>query len=261
MGNRAGVAARLDCRAPSRGRPQQSKQRWADVAMGPRRILLWSLFVVLPCTPCAAQAWPFWPGTIFGGPYYERPLRRHGDESPPRRGRHQKSRPEVASGGARPVIATKAPPIVDFHYSFPVNSIVIDTGSRKLYFVLEGSRAYAYPVSVGREGFKWTGTETVSRRQPWPDWYPPVEMRERDRSLPRKMTGGVRNPLGAVALYLGDTLYRIHGTNDAGSIGRAESSGCFRLLNSAALHLASLADIGTRVTVVDSLHPHSATTN
>jgi lipoprotein-anchoring transpeptidase ErfK/SrfK len=75
------------------------------------------------------------------------------------------------------------------------------------------------------------------------------------------MTGGVRNPLGAVALYLGDTLYRIHGTNDAGSIGRAESSGCFRLLNSAALHLASLADIGTRVTVVDSLHPHSATTN
>jgi lipoprotein-anchoring transpeptidase ErfK/SrfK len=95
--------------------------------------------------------------------------------------------------------------------------------------------------------------ETISRKQAWPDWYPPAEMRERDRSLPEKMTGGIKNPLGAIALYLGDTLYRIHGTNDAKSIGSAGSSGCFRMLNSAAMHLASITEIGTSVTVVASL--------
>ena len=113
--------------------------------------------------------------------------------------------------------------------------------------------AYAYPIAVGRTGFSWTGTETVSRKQPWPDWHPPPEMRARDASLPKKMAGGARNPLGAIALYLGDTQYRIHGTNDAKSIGSAQSSGCFRMINSAALHLASFADVGTPVTVVDAL--------
>jgi lipoprotein-anchoring transpeptidase ErfK/SrfK len=134
-----------------------------------------------------------------------------------------------------------------------VNSIVIDTSRRKLYFILEEGHAYEYSVSVGRAGFNWTGTETVTDKKTWPDWYPPIEMRLRDPSLPKKMTGGVRNPLGAVALYLGDTQYRIHGTNDGRSIGLAQSSGCFRLLNSAVLHLASLADIGTKVTVVAHL--------
>src|SRR6185436_14982349 len=90
-------------------------------------------------------------------------------------------------------------------------------------------------------------------KQEWPDWHPPAEMRARDARLPKKMTGGVRNPLGAIALYLGNSQYRIHGTNDVKSIGHAQSSGCFRMLNSEALHLATLADIGTRVVVVDSL--------
>jgi len=80
--------------------------------------------------------------------------------------------------------------------------MVIDTGGRKLYYVLPDKKAYAYPISVGREGFDWTGTETISRKQAWPDWYPPTEMRERDSSLPEKMTGGLKNPLGAMALYL-----------------------------------------------------------
>jgi hypothetical protein len=93
----------------------------------------------------------------------------------------------------------------------------------------------------------------VSRKQAWPDWYPPAEMRERDPSLPEKMTGGLKNPLGAMALYLGNTLYRIHGTNEAKSIGRAASSGCFRMLNAHVLHLASIAEIGTTVQVVTSL--------
>jgi lipoprotein-anchoring transpeptidase ErfK/SrfK len=134
-----------------------------------------------------------------------------------------------------------------------LNSVVIDVGGRKLYYVLPDGRAYEYAISVGREGFNWTGSETMSWKQEWPDWDPPAEMRERDRSLPVKMTGGLKNPLGAMALYLGDTLYRIHGTNDAKSIGRAASSGCFRMLNPHIVHLASIAEIGTQVAVVASL--------
>ena len=160
---------------------------------------------------------------------------------------------EVRDGGERPQISAQAPPIVDFHHAYSPNSIVIDANARRLYFVLEGQRAYAYPIGVGREGFGWSGTEKVSRKQSWPDWHPPKEMRERDPALPMKMTGGVRNPLGAVAMYLGNTLYRIHGTNDARSIGRAQSSGCFRMMNASAMHLSQITQIGTSVTVVKSL--------
>jgi lipoprotein-anchoring transpeptidase ErfK/SrfK len=142
---------------------------------------------------------------------------------------------------------------VNFQYGYPANSIVIDVSERRLYYVLEGQRAYAYPIGVGREGFGWSGTEKVSRKQSWPDWHPPKEMRERDPGLPMKMTGGVRNPLGAVAMYLGNTLYRIHGTNDARSIGRAQSSGCFRMMNASAVHLSQITQVGTSVTVVKSL--------
>jgi lipoprotein-anchoring transpeptidase ErfK/SrfK len=112
-----------------------------------------------------------------------------------------------------------------------------------------------YPISVGREGFAWTGTETISRKAEWPDWYPPAEMRERDWRLPEKMTGGIKNPLGAKALYLGNSLYRIHGTNDAKSIGRAASSGCFRMLNGHIIDLAARVEIGTVVNVVSRLPP------
>lgn len=160
---------------------------------------------------------------------------------------------DPSDGGPRPDIAAVPPPIVAFPHEFPVDSIVIDTGGRKLYYVLADRRAYEYAISVGREGFNWTGTEAVSRKQAWPDWFPPAEMRERDPKLPEKMTGGIKNPLGAMALYLGKTLYRIHGTNDVKSIGQAASSGCFRMLNSAVLHLALIAHIGTPVSVVESL--------
>jgi lipoprotein-anchoring transpeptidase ErfK/SrfK len=202
---------------------------------------------------------------LFGGePTYER--RGYGrrgydrddgpDASEDRIFRQRPRRSDESStrdGGGRPHITPQAPAIVAFIHDFPLHSIVIDTGSRKLYYVLPDGGAYEYAISVGREGFSWTGSEVISRKQEWPDWHPPAEMRERDTSLPAKMTGGLKNPLGALALYLGDTLYRIHGTNDAKSIGRAASSGCFRMLNAHILHLASIAEIGTQVTVVASL--------
>jgi lipoprotein-anchoring transpeptidase ErfK/SrfK len=165
--------------------------------------------------------------------------------------------PVIRSGGARPMIAPMAPPKVPFHSNFATNSIVIDSGGRTLYFILSPSEAYQYPISVGREGFSWSGTEVISRQQAWPDWHPPKEMIARDPRLPDKMTGGLKNPLGARALYLGNTLYRIHGTNDASSIGRAASSGCFRMMNEHVLHLASLAGPGTQVTVVKGLAPQT----
>jgi lipoprotein-anchoring transpeptidase ErfK/SrfK len=235
---------------PIRSRSRRSK---AQVAMGLGRISLCCVFILSSDGACVAQGWPFW-GSDFDRPPrgYERSPQR-GETKKRDRDRRPRSLSAVHDGGARPVIAPKAPAMVAFPHGFPVNTIVIDTRRRKLYFVFEEGHAYEYSISVGREGFRWTGTEVVSNKQEWPDWYPPAEMRARDASLPKKMTGGVRNPLGAIALYLGNSQYRIHGTNDVKSIGHAQSSGCFRMLNSEVLHLATLADIGTRVVVVDSL--------
>jgi lipoprotein-anchoring transpeptidase ErfK/SrfK len=198
-----------------------------------------------------AQGWPPWAEELFGPGYGYEPRRAAPEQRlPPEQPGWAD---DVREGGARPLIAPTAPPLVPFTHDFPANSIVIDTGGRKLYYVLADNHAYEYAIGVGRDGFDWTGTEKISRKQAWPDWYPPAEMRERDPRLPVRMTGGLRNPLGAMALYLGNTLYRIHGTNDPKSIGRAESSGCFRMLNSAVLHLASITEIGTPVAVVNGL--------
>jgi lipoprotein-anchoring transpeptidase ErfK/SrfK len=218
--------------------------------------VLATILLSLLQSPSHAQLAP-WAEDAFGEPRSwrnERPYRSFdaGKERQPQQ-QTPRAEPSLQDGGARPVIAPKAPPVVAFAYDFPVASVVIDTSARKLYYVLGGERAYAYAISVGREGFNWTGTEKISRKQEWPDWHPPEEMRQRDPKLPEKMTGGIRNPLGAMALYLGNTLYRIHGTNDVKSIGQAQSSGCFRMMNSAVLHLAGLVDIGTTVTVVSSL--------
>jgi lipoprotein-anchoring transpeptidase ErfK/SrfK len=165
---------------------------------------------------------------------------------------------ETVAGGPRPEIAAVAPPKVAFYGSYVSGSIVIDVGARKLYYVTGNATAYAYPIGVGRQGFSWAGTEKISRIAEWPDWHPPKEMRERQPGLPAKMTGGINNPLGARALYLGATLYRIHGTNDPKSIGRAESSGCFRMMNGHVAHLAQIAQVGAEVTVVKSLGPNVA---
>ena len=201
-------------------------------------------------TPCLAQ-WPSWADRAFG----DRPSWRSEREPQPWSQPLERlpSAPLVADGGARPDIQPQTPDVVSFPYDYPAASVVISTATRTLYYILPDKQAYAYPISVGREGFSWTGTESISRKQAWPDWHPPKEMRERDAKLPEKMTGGLRNPLGAMALYLGSTLYRIHGTNDVKSIGQAQSSGCFRMMNAAVMHLAGLVDVGTPVTVVSSL--------
>ncbi len=156
-------------------------------------------------------------------------------------------------GGARPAIAPAAPPVVAYSGPQGAGTIVIDTRGRALYYVLGGGRAYRYSIAVGREGFTWSGTQKVSRIQAWPDWRPPAEMRQRQPHLPVVMTGGVDNPLGAKAIYLGSTLYRIHGTNDSRSIGSASSSGCFRMTNANVTHLASMVRVGTTVTVMRGL--------
>jgi lipoprotein-anchoring transpeptidase ErfK/SrfK len=173
-----------------------------------------------------------------------------GDERPFRPGG-----PSFKSGGPRPEIAAVAPGRIAFPSSYPVGSIVIDHKGRQLFLVESATEALRYPISVGREGFTWTGTEKISKTVNWPDWHPPDEMRMRDPGLPEHMSGGLRNPLGAKALYLGKTLYRIHGTNDPKSIGRAASSGCFRMLNGHVVDLAARVQIGTVVTVVSRLPP------
>ena len=148
--------------------------------------------------------------------------------------------------------------VVDYRTSEPPGTIIVDTQGRKLYYVLPGKQAYAYPISVGRVGFTWTGTEKISRIASWPSWTPPPEMHQRQKGLPITVTGGLLNPLGAKALYLGNSIYRIHGTNNDRSIGRASSSGCFRMMNEHVTHLATLAHVGTAVRVVSSYSGVSA---
>jgi lipoprotein-anchoring transpeptidase ErfK/SrfK len=128
-------------------------------------------------------------------------------------------------------------------------TIIIDTKSRFLYLVQSDNRALRYGIGVGRDGFQWSGLQKISRKQEWPDWRPPPEMIERQPYLPRFMAGGPGNPLGARAMYLGATVYRIHGTNQPQTIGHAVSSGCFRLVNEDVIDLYNRVPVGTKVIV------------
>jgi lipoprotein-anchoring transpeptidase ErfK/SrfK len=166
--------------------------------------------------------------------------------------RHASAEPPSANlrdGGPQPHINPIRPQPVPYRGGHAAGTIVIETKARHLLLITSNGSALRYPISVGREGFQWTGTEKISRIADWPDWHPPAEMRKRDPGLPEKMTGGIRNPLGAKALYLGSTLYRIHGTNDASTVGYASSSGCFRMLNGHVVDLASRVGVGTMVVV------------
>ena len=129
-------------------------------------------------------------------------------------------------------------------------TVIIDTGNTALYYVLGRGQAILYGVGVGREGFTWAGTQTISRKAEWPDWHPPAEMIARQPYLPRFMAGGPGNPLGARAMYLGSSEYRIHGTNDPTTIGKFVSSGCIRLTNEDVADLFSRVDVGTKVVVL-----------
>jgi len=140
--------------------------------------------------------------------------------------------------------------LVDYRTSEPVGTIIVDTPNTYLYLVVENGKALRYGIGVGREGFTWAGSERISRIAEWPDWNPPAEMIEREPYLPRFMAGGEGNPLGARALYLGKSIYRIHGTNQPSTIGTFISSGCIRLTNSDIVDLYSRVQVGTRVVVL-----------
>ena len=149
--------------------------------------------------------------------------------------------------------------VVAFNTPEAPGTIVIDTGNTALYYVIGQGRAIRYGVGVGREGFTWSGVQTISRKAEWPDWHPPAEMIARQPYLPRFMAGGPGNPLGAAAMYLGSSQYRIHGTNDPSTIGKFVSSGCIRLTNEDVSDLFSRVDIGTRVVVLLKNAPHIET--
>jgi lipoprotein-anchoring transpeptidase ErfK/SrfK len=135
------------------------------------------------------------------------------------------------------------------------NTIIVNTSERRLYFVLEGGKAMKYGIGVGREGFTWSGTNRISRKAEWPGWTPPPQMIAREKAkgriLPAYMEGGPGNPLGARALYIGSTLYRIHGTSEPWTIGQAVSSGCIRLANEDVIDLYERVKVGTKVVVLN----------
>jgi lipoprotein-anchoring transpeptidase ErfK/SrfK len=157
--------------------------------------------------------------------------------------------PMIINPGPKVAVVPEEPEIVDYPNNETPGTIVIVQKLRKLYYVIDADSALEYPIGVGRDGFQWTGVEKVSRIVDWPEWIPPPEMRARRPELPVRMAGGVKNPLGAVAIYLGNTLYRIHGSNEPKTIGTESSSGCFRMHNEHAVHLASLVHVGTVVKV------------
>lgn len=139
--------------------------------------------------------------------------------------------------------------MVFYRTTEPPGTIIIQTTERYLYLVQDNGRALRYGIGVGRDGFQWQGLVKIIRKAEWPDWTPPPEMIERQPYLPRFMAGGPGNPLGARALYLGGTVYRIHGTNQPQTIGSAVSSGCFRLVNNDVVDLYERVPVGTRVVV------------
>ena len=145
--------------------------------------------------------------------------------------------------------------IVSFDRSEPAGTIVIDTSNTYLYYVLGQGRAIRYGVGVGREGFTWSGVQSVSRKAEWPDWHPPAEMIARQPYLPRFVAGGPGNPLGARAMYLGSSEYRIHGTNDPTTIGKFVSSGCIRMTNEDVTDLFSRVNVGAKVVVLPKNAP------
>jgi lipoprotein-anchoring transpeptidase ErfK/SrfK len=153
--------------------------------------------------------------------------------------------PNFNVGGSSPIPRTT----VSFAGNYAPGTILINTAERRLYLVLPNGQALRYGIGVGRDGFRWGGTHRISAKKEWPGWTPPSQMLARRPDLPRHMAGGIDNPLGARAMYLGSTLYRIHGSNEPETIGQAVSSGCFRMTNDDVTDLYSRVSIGTTVVV------------
>jgi lipoprotein-anchoring transpeptidase ErfK/SrfK len=165
--------------------------------------------------------------------------------------------PEVAPAQLAPNLRRQE---VAFPTKEPAGTLVVDTPNTYLYYILGGGRAIRYGVRVGRDGFTWTGVQKISRKAEWPDWHPPTEMIERQPYLPRFMAGGPGNPLGARAMYLGSTVYRIHGTNQPSTIGKFVSSGCIGMLNEDVSDLFDRVKVGTRVVVMPGGPPPGTAT-
>ncbi len=162
-------------------------------------------------------------------------------------GRYLAASPKSRLGhGASPVPRTT----VSYPSKYAPGTIVVNTTERRLYLVLSDSQALRYGIGVGRIGFTWTGTTAVSQKREWPGWTPPPQMRARRAGLPAYMKGGPENPLGARAMYLGSSLYRIHGSNEPETIGQAVSSGCFRLANEDVIDLYDRVHVGAKVVVL-----------
>lgn len=163
------------------------------------------------------------------------------------------AREQDAGSAPQPQWTPIAPEVVRFTEAQPKGSIVISTLERRLYYVLGNGTALKYAVGVGKEGFTWTGRDRISSKRHWPDWRPPTEMRQREaangRVLPARVEGGANNPIGARALYIGDTLYRIHGTNQPWTVGQANSSGCIRMTNEDVIDLYERVEVGAQVIV------------
>jgi lipoprotein-anchoring transpeptidase ErfK/SrfK len=160
-------------------------------------------------------------------------------------------------------VAAELPPnlkrqVVSYPTRVAAGTVIIDTAQTYLYFVLGDGKAIRYGIGVGRDGFTWSGAQSVTRKAEWPDWIPPEEMIERQPYLPRWMAGGESNPLGARAIYLGNTIYRIHGTNMPETIGKRMSSGCIRMLNADVIDLYNRVEVGTKTVVLPSSHDHFA---
>jgi lipoprotein-anchoring transpeptidase ErfK/SrfK len=158
--------------------------------------------------------------------------------------------PSEDGGVVRELPARLRRQIVSYATREAAGTVIIDTPNTYLYFVLGGGQAIRYGIGVGRDGFTWSGVQSVTRKAEWPDWTPPPEMIARQPYLPRHMAGGPGNPLGARAMYLGGTVYRIHGTNAPETIGTHVSSGCIRLTNDDVTDLYSRVNVGTRVIVL-----------
>jgi len=166
-------------------------------------------------------------------------------QQPVRQPQQRTQRPQT-----RQIAPQFLPTVVDYDGPHKAGTIVIDTNARFLYLVQNDGTARRYGVGVGKPGFEWAGTHKITRKAEWPDWRPPAEMRKRRPELPTFMAGGPDNPLGARALYLGSTLYRIHGSNQPWSIGHAVSSGCIRMRNEDVMDLYERVRVGTRVYVI-----------
>jgi lipoprotein-anchoring transpeptidase ErfK/SrfK len=153
--------------------------------------------------------------------------------------------PNYFESGVSPIPRT----IVSYPTNYAPGTIVVNTAERRLYLIQSDGTAIRYGMGVGRDGFRWSGVHRVSAKREWPGWTPPSQMRRRRPDLPGYMAGGIENPLGARALYLGSTLYRIHGSNEPETIGHAVSSGCFRMTNEDVVDLYNRVPVGATVVV------------